>query len=286
LIVFAPANFKDKINRLIKVVLMEKISTKNLRNDIPENFSDSFNRYYDIFDDSSITDEINGDDLDKLQKVLNRKLFICVNNCNKDGILVLGANPSYDEDSDGSKDNFCFSLNELLEKSTQKKDPKEKRKCSYWSHIRKILGEYACKANYLDVFPLKEMDLGVFKRLLDRKVLLQKAILMETHKRIVELQPKIIIVRYKRIQHLFGTDSSHPWLGYNIDKDRNAACVVKNDLDLDVRMIPEELLKGDHVILKQNELKGTYLIFDENCRPGQLNHEKLNKFIESEHIKL
>lgn len=73
---------------------------------------------------------------------------------------------------------------------------------------------------------------------------------------------------------------------YNIDKERNAACVVKNDLNLDVRVIPEELLKGDHVILKKNELKGTYLIFDENCRPGQLNHEKLKKFIESEHIKL
>ena len=124
------------------------------------------------------------------------------------------------------------------------------------------------------------------KRLLDRNVLLQKAILMETHRQIVELQPQIIIVRYKKIQHFFGTDSSHPWLGYNIDKERNEGCIVKNDFDLDVRRIPEELLKGDNVILKKNELKGTYLIFDENCRPGQLNHEKLKAFIELKHIKL
>ena len=284
MIVFAPANFKDKINRLIKVVLMEKISTKNLRNDIPENFSDSFNRYYDIFEDSSITDEINDDDIKDLKEILSRKLFICVNNSNKGGILVLGANPSYDGKSN---DNFCFSLNELLEKSTQKKGFGEKRKSPYWTHIRNILGEeYASKANYLDVFPLKKKPLDKFKRLLDRNVLFQKAILMETHKRIVELHPKIIIVRYKRIQHLFGTDSSHPWLGYNIDKERTVACVVKNDLNLDVRVIPEELLKGDHVILKKNELKGTYLIFDENCRPGQLNHDNLKKFIESKQIKL
>ena len=266
---------------------MGKFSIQDLRNDIPQNFSDFFNCYYDIFEDSSITDEVSDDDIKKIQEILNRRLFICVNNSNKGGILVLGANPSYDEKCDDSKDNFCFSLNELLEKSTQKKGLGEKIKSPYWTHIRNILGEeYASKANYLDVFPLKKKPLDKFKRLLDRNVLLQKAILMETHKRIVELQPKIIIVRYKRIQHLFGTDSSHPWLGYNIDKERNAACVVKNDLNLDVRVIPEELLKGDHVILKKNELKGTYLIFDENCRPGQLNHEKLKKFIESEHIKL
>ena len=111
MIIFAPANFKDKINRLIKVVLMEKISTKDLRNDISENFSDSFNRYYDIFEDSSITEEINEGDIKDLKEILSRKLFICVNNCNKGGILVLGANPSYDGESN---DNFCFSLNELL----------------------------------------------------------------------------------------------------------------------------------------------------------------------------
>ncbi len=135
---------------------MGKFLIKDLRNDIPEKYRDSFNRYYDIFEDSNITDEISDDDIKKIQEILNRKLFICVNNCNKGGILVLGANPSYEEECDDSKDNFCFSLNELLEKSTQKKDPNEKRKSSYWPHIRNILGEYACKANYLDVFPLKK----------------------------------------------------------------------------------------------------------------------------------
>ena len=116
------------------------------------------------------------------------------------GILISGINPSNDEKPE--KELPCNRLTECIGK--------------YWKPYVEIANSFSeDMVGYLDVFPLrctKEADLLKIVPI-DLKVSLIRKFMQVVEEYI---RPNLIIYTNKSTGYLWGTDESHPWMGYKL----------------------------------------------------------------------
>lgn len=116
------------------------------------------------------------------------------------GILISGINPSYDGKAE--KELPCNRLVECTGK--------------YWKPYVEIASSFSeDMVGYLDVFPLrctKEADL------LKTVPVDLKVSLIRKFMKVVEeyIRPNLILYTNKSTGYLWGTDESHPWMGYKL----------------------------------------------------------------------
>ena len=120
--------------------------------------------------------------------------------CKHGGILISGINPSYDGKAEGELP--CNRLTECTGK--------------YWKLYVEIANSFSeDMVGYLDVFPLrctKEADLLKIVPV-DLKVSLIQKFMQVVE---VYIRPNLIIYTNKSTGYLWGTDESHPWMGYKL----------------------------------------------------------------------
>lgn len=254
-------------------------------NDYPEvNENRSlFENYYEAFiGNSTRANE------DKILEMLRRRLFIpSILPINKNGVLIVGANPSYSEKK-GKKDE-----NKNFMKTTEKLyDPEGK----HWGEVRKI----ACISNahqaaYLDLFPIKQTSLSEFEKVFRQSGDIRARMLQITHKRMLEIKPRVIINYFAMTSYYWGfkankpdyLDEKNPWMGYKFKKveaDGLDAYQIIGWTDSDASILTNNV--------KERLAKGTYIIFstrswNKEVREKKMVDElKLNRFLKQHDIQL
>lgn len=170
-----------------------------------------FEAYYNAFVEYN-TDGGNDEVID----MLKRRLFLPLNlSSNTDGVLVVGANPSFDEQND-RRENFMKTTKELYYKPE-----------GHWKEVK----ELACvvpehPGAYLDLFPIKQTSLGEFEKIFRTHSDIRAKMLQVTHERLLAIHPKVIISLFAMTSYYWGfkpdaTDfcnEKNPWMGYKFKK--------------------------------------------------------------------
>lgn len=142
--------------------------------------------------ESNISNELKG--------ILDRGLWMCGNNP-QNGIIISGINPSFNPKIPREYNDMPFAL------------------CSgrYWNPLKKLVGEFLKTGNvgYIDLFPLR---VSKQKREFEKYVPidLKAAILRVTQNEIEQLVPRLIIYANSTTRYYWGTDTEHPWMGYQL----------------------------------------------------------------------
>ena len=223
-----------------------------------------FEEYYNAFEDYKPSGEN-----DKVLMMLKRRLFLPLNPTNaKNGILIVGANPSYTGKDDGNDENFMKTTDELYHSED-----------NHWKEIANL----ACltsnyQAAYLDLFPIKQTDLRNFETIFRTHNKIRARLLQVTHKRILSIQPKVIINLFAMTSYYWGfkADASeycndkNPWMGYKFKK-------------LEIGGLDAYEIIGwtdsEQSILPNNETerleKGTIIVFSTKAWNKQMREEKM-----------
>lgn len=178
----------------------------------------------------------------ELLKILGRGLWMCGNNP-KNGIIISGINPSFDKKIPREyNDTIPFAL------------------CSgrYWNPLKKFVGEFLKTGNvgYIDLFPLRVSKQDhEFEKYVPTD--LKAAILRVTQNEIEQLAPKLIIYANSTSRYYWGTDTEHPWMGYQLTQmplpsslqGKGVLYHIDGMLNSDQKILP----------LKDTALKGSYL---------------------------
>ena len=120
--------------------------------------------------------------------------------CKHGGVLISGINPSYDGKAEGELP--CNRLTECTGK--------------YWKPYVEIANRFSeDMVGYLDVFPLRCTKQA---ELLKAVPVDLKVSLIQKFMQVVEeyIRPNLIIYTNKSTGYLWGTDESHPWMGYKL----------------------------------------------------------------------
>jgi hypothetical protein len=223
-----------------------------------------FEEYYNAFADYTPSEE---DDM--VLMMLKRRLFLPLNlSTNTNGILIVGANPSYTGKDDGNDENFMKTTDELYHSEDK-----------HWKEI----ADLAClpsnyQAAYLDLFPIKQSDLGDFETIFRTHNNIRARLLQVTHERMLAIQPKVIINLFAMTSYYWGfkadapdyCNEKNPWMGYKFKK------IEAEGLDA------YEIIgwtDSEQSILPNNEAgrlaKGTVIVFSTKAWNKQLREEKM-----------
>ena len=240
-------------------------------------YREVFEEYYNAF----AAYPSNGSD-DKVMMMLKRRLFLPLNvSSNAHGVLIVGANPSYD----GRDENFMKTTEELYHS-----------KGKHWGEVAAL----AClsenyQAAYLDLFPIKQTKLNEFEQVLRKHNDIRARLLQVTHKRMLVIQPKVIVNLFAMTSYYWGfkadtpdcCDEKNPWLGYKfkkLDADGLDAYEIIGWVDNDKSILPNN--KNERLA------KGTIIVFstkawDKQVREKKMvDREKLQKLLQNLNIEL
>lgn len=176
-------------------------------------YSNIFKEYYNTF-----IDYTPNENNDKVIVMLKRRLFLPLNfSDNASGVLIVGANPSYTGNDDGTDENFMKTSDELYSSDDK-----------HWKEISEIAvnPKSLYKAAYLDLFPIKQTNLGEFEKVFRPINDVRAKMLRITHKRMLAIQPKVIINLFAMTSYYWGfkadgadyCDEKNPWMGYKFKK--------------------------------------------------------------------
>ena len=219
-----------------------------------------FEAYYNAFQKYDLEQ---GDD-DDVTKMLKRRLFLPILPHQTNGILIIGANPSYD----GTDENFMKTIDELYGSGER-----------HWKEIKtlaSVIPEHP--AAYLDLFPLKQTALGGFEKAFRKHEEIRAKLLQVTHERMLSIQPRIIINLYAMTAYYWGfkpdapdyCNEKNPWMGYKFKKIETCG--------LDIYEITG-WVDNENVILSNDEnkrlRKGTIIIFSSKSWNKQVRELKM-----------
>lgn len=223
-----------------------------------------FEEYYNAFADYTPSGEN-----DEVLTILKRRLFLPLNlSTNANGILIVGANPSYTGNDDGNDENFMKTTDELYHSEDK-----------HWKEIAAL----ACltsnyQAAYLDLFPIKHTDLKDFEMIFRKHNNIRAKLLQVTHERMLAIQPKVIINLFAMTSYYWGfqadvpdyCNEKNPWMGYKFKK------IEAEGLDA------YEIIgwtDSEQSILPNNEAgrlaKGTVIVFSTKVQNKQKREEKM-----------
>lgn len=221
-----------------------------------------FEEYYEAF-----ADYIPSGEEDEVLLMLKRKLFLPLNlPDNANGILIVGANPSYKDG--GHDENFMKTTDELYH-SVEK----------HWKEISEI----ACLGNnyqaaYLDLFPIKQTNLGDFKKVFRAHNDIRAKLLQVTHKRMLATQPMVIINLFAMTSYYWSfkadapdyCNEDNPWMGYKfkkIDAEGLDAYEIVGWVDNAKSILPNDET--------ERLAKGTVIVFSTKAWDTQVRKEKM-----------
>lgn len=203
-----------------------------------------------------------------LAGILERGIWVCAKN-QAEGVLLTGINPSYDGILDEPFQPISF--NECFGR--------------YWNPLKKILRSFIEqeKAAYLDLFPLRvTKQLHEFEK--NVPISLKAAILEVSQREIERIRPRLIIHANSTSSFYWGTDTEHPWMGYQLTPiEMPAELTTKGKL-----YKIEGLQHSDKIICKKDttRLIGTYLFICPYQSGGLSRLSKDRKLTEEDVLRL
>lgn len=86
----------------------------------------------------------------------------------------------------------------------------------YWSKKKAQFGEVWDEMAYLDLFPIRETDQGLFEKTFRNMISLRRDLLEITQEAIEEMCPKMIVHANRGSMYYWGVDEHNPWMGYKL----------------------------------------------------------------------
>lgn len=171
----------------------------------------------------------------------------------------------------------------------------------YWKDVaplaKNLYKDSQYMAAYLDLFPIKQTNLGEFEKTFRKHAEIRANLLQVTHDRMVALSPKVIINQYSMTSYYWGykPDSSstdycnerHPWMGYKfrpLNFDGLDAYEIIGWLDIEKSYFSNDEKKRLPI--------GTIIVFStkiwnkEKREQKMITDKKLKSLLEKYNIKL
>lgn len=150
---------------------------------------------------------------EETKSIIRRGMWCCINTPElKDGILIVGMNPSFDKYHIEEPDDCTFS------------DVVNSNGSNYWKSKKKMVQGLNVPTAYLDLFPLRMTKQDGFMRDDVISVALKADLLRITQQQIESISPKIIINPNMGSKVYWGLNDKFSWMGYDME-------IIDNPID-------------------------------------------------------
>lgn len=201
------------------------------------------------------------------EKVLKRGFWSCWANPTNVEVLVTAINPSFDPKHGEIEPMPCRVDSDQIAQWSHFFPALVDCEGKHWKPIKAMVESRfhynyydEMQAAYLDLFPTRLSNQKDMDKL---PIELRAALLRITQKELERLTPCLIVHLNKASWFYWGTDTEHPWMGYDLERvaeyqGKGELYLIKGMQSTDKKILPE---------LTETKLKGTYLLLYKSLTP-------------------